>query len=130
MGNEQPERRKNPRFTVGARTKGRMSVGDEVFLLNISFTGAMVEHTGVVRPGTMSSLDLELRQTTLSLRCRVVWSKVARQEPNLDGKEVTIYQTGLEFLDALEENRQVICDYIQSIIEEREIIHLPGGEEA
>ena len=58
-----------------------------------------------------------------------MWSKVARQL-DVDGKKVTIYRTGLEFLDALEENRQVISDYIQSIIKEREIVPVTGEEEA
>ncbi|MFQ5656587.1 MAG: PilZ domain-containing protein [Candidatus Methylomirabilales bacterium] len=130
MGKRQPERRKHQRFVVGARTKGRIRAGDEVSLVNISFGGAMVEHAGAAQPGTMSSLDLELQNRTLSLRCRVVWSMVVRQEPDLDGEEVTIYRTGLEFLDALEENRQVICDYIESVIEEREIIPPTREEEA
>ena len=82
----------------------------------------MIEHAQVVEPDMLSSLDLELQGRKLSLRCRIMWSVVARQELDLDGKEVTVYRTGLEFLDPPEQTQQVISDYVQSMIEEKEIV--------
>ncbi len=82
----------------------------------------MIEHAQVVEPEMLSSLDLELQGRKLSLRCRIMWSVVARQELDLDGKEVTVYRTGLEFLDPPEQTQQVISDYVQSMIEEKEIV--------
>ena len=120
MGEQQSERRKNPRFVLGKETKGRTSAVDEVSLVNLSLSGAMIEHAAVVEPETISSLDLELQQKTFSLRCRVVWSQVDRQEPDPEGKEGTIYRTGLEFLDPPDEIQQAISDYVQWIIEEKE----------
>ena len=91
-------------------------------LLNLSLGGALIEHAQVVEPDMLSSLDLELQERRLSLPCRIAWSVVARQELDLDGKEVTVYRTGLEFLDPPEQTQQVISDYVQSMIEEKEIV--------
>lgn len=80
----------------------------------------MVEHATPVQPDTISSLDLELQQKTFSLQCRVVWSQVDRHELDSEGKEVTIYRTGLEFMNPPDEIQGVISDYVQWIIEEKE----------
>jgi hypothetical protein len=78
----------------------------------------LIEHVQVVRPGTTSSLDLELYGKRLSLRCRVARSVVHRTEVQPDGEQTLIYHTGMEFVDLPEETRQVICHYIRSFIED------------
>ena len=83
-------------------------------LVNISLGGALVEHIQVVRPGTVSLLDLVLQGKRVSVTCRVVRSVVNRVEVQPDGQRVLVYHTGLEFIDASEEMRQAISYYIQS----------------
>lgn len=68
----------------------------------------------------MSFLSLELQQQTYSLRCRIVWSKVERHEVGPEGKEATIFRTGLELVDPPEEVQGAIDEYIQLLIEEKE----------
>lgn len=84
-------------------------------LVDISLGGALIEHAQVVRPGTLSSLDLELQGKKLRVKCRVARSIVNRIEGQPDGEQALIYHTGLEFLEPSEETRQLINDYIQSI---------------
>jgi len=100
--------------------KGRTGALDEVSLVNLSLGGAMVEHPGAVDQESMSSLSLELQQQTFSLRCRIVWSQIERHELDPEGKQVTIFRTGLEFLDPPEAVQGVIDNYIQLLIEEKE----------
>ncbi len=118
MGKKPPDTRRHPRFTVGGKTKGRVTADGEASLINISLGGVLIEHSQVVRPGTISSLDLDLQGKRVNFRCRVVRSVVNRAEVQPDGERAMIYHTGLEFFDLSEETRQVICDYIQSIIED------------
>lgn len=107
------------RFVVGGKKKGRVTGDYEASLLNISLGGAMIEHAEVVvRPGTISLLDLDLQGKRVSLRCRVAWSIVKRPEKQPDGERALIYNTGLEFLDLPEDTRRAISDYIQSITDE------------
>ena len=84
-------------------------------LVDISLGGALIEHAQVVRPGTMSSLDLDLQGKKLRVKCRVARSVVDRIEAQPDGEQALIYHTGLEFLQPCEETQRLINDYIQSI---------------
>lgn len=108
------ERRQHPRFMVGGKTRGRVTTY-EALLLDISLGGVLVEHTQIVRPGTLSYLVLPLQGHELSLRCRVARSIVHRPERQPDGERTLIYHTGLEFIDPSDETRTVISDYIDSL---------------
>ncbi|MFQ5990018.1 MAG: PilZ domain-containing protein [Candidatus Methylomirabilales bacterium] len=111
------ERRKHPRFVVGG-TKGRVPGVGEVSLMNISLGGVMVEHADMLRPGSTSQLVLPLLWRIMRVQCRVVRSELTRHDYGPDGEEVTIYHSGLEFLDPSEETRQVVSQYIETMIEE------------
>ena len=115
---KQPNRRRNPRFSVGGWTKGRVTPDYEASLVDISLGGARIEHAKGVQPGTISDLDLPLLGRGVRLRCRVAWSVLNRPEVQLDGEPALIYHTGLEFLDLPEKTRHVITEYIQSVAEE------------
>lgn len=129
MGEGQRDRRQHPRFTVVVgKATGRVTAVHDASLVDISFGGVLIEHSQVVRPGTTSSLDLDLEGRRLRLRCRVIRSVVNRIELQPDGEQALIYHTGLEFLDLSEETRQVIRDYIQSITEDGSGSGLPSGE--
>lgn len=112
------DRRQYARFVVGGRTKGRVTAIYDAQILDISPGGSLIEHSQVVRPGTLSCLDLDLLGKRMSLKCRVARSVVHRTEIQPDGDKELIYHTGLEFLDRSDETRKMIIDYIQSIIED------------
>lgn len=112
------DRRQHARFVVGGRTKGRVTAIYDARILDISPGGSLIEHSQVVRPGTLSCLDLDLLGKRMSLKCRVARSVVHRSEIQPDGDNELIYHTGLEFLDRSDETRRLIIDYIQSIIED------------
>ncbi|MEE8228545.1 MAG: PilZ domain-containing protein [candidate division NC10 bacterium] len=115
-GRKDPDRRQHGRFVVGGGTKGRVTSIYDARILDISPGGSLIEHAHLVRPGTMSSLDLDLLGKRMSLKCRVARSVVHRSEVQPDGEQALIYRTGLEFLHPSDETRQVISDFIRSII--------------
>ena len=119
MGKEGSDRRRQPRFIVGkrARARGRVTSLYEASLLNISTSGALIEHSEVVSPGTVSFLELDLRGRKVSLKCRVAWSVVHRVEVYGGGERAAVYHTGLEFLKPSDETRRVISEYIRSVAE-------------
>ena len=116
MEEGQRDRREHPRFTVAGKATGRVSAVHDASLVDVSFGGVLIEHSQVVRPGTTSSLDLDLEGKRLRLRCRVIRSVVNRIELQPDGEQALIYRTGLEFLHPSDETRQVISNFIRSII--------------
>ena len=117
-GRKDSDRRQHARFVVGGWTKGRVTSIYDARILDISPGGSLIEHAHLVRPGTMSSLDLDLLGKRMSLKCRVARSVVHRSEVQPDGEQALIYRTGLEFLHPSDETRQVISDFIRSIIED------------
>jgi hypothetical protein len=129
-GKKAADRRQSVRFFVAEKTKGRVTSAYEALLMNISRRGALIEHDDVVRPGSTSSLELELNGSKVKLRSRVVWSAVVRQGLNADSEIALIFNTGLEFLDLSEETQQLIGDYIDSMAEQGKAmpvdIHLRG----
>lgn len=120
------DQRRYARFAVEGRTKGQVAAFCDALILNISLGGALIEHTQVVRPGTLSTLDLDLLGHTLTLTCRVVRSVVHRQEVQPYGGRELIYHTGLEFLNVTDEVQQRIGDYIQSILEQGKTMPTDG----
>jgi len=117
-GKKAADRRQSVRFFVAEETKGRVTSAYEALLMNISRRGALIEHDDVVRPGSTSSLELELNGNKVKLQSRVVWSAVVRQGLNADSEMALIFNTGLEFLDLSEETQQLIGDYIDSMAEQ------------
>lgn len=118
MGGKQQDKRRYPRVIVGSETRGRMASIDDALLLNISSGGVLIEHVQPLRPGTVSALNLDLQGKRVNLSCRVVRSVAHRIGLQPDGERALIYHTGLEFVDASDEARQAINQYIHSMSED------------
>ncbi|MGH7362802.1 MAG: PilZ domain-containing protein [Candidatus Methylomirabilales bacterium] len=98
MEEQYPIKRRFPRFTVVGKVDGKIVAAYEATLVNLSMGGALVEHSSMVRPGSMSHLLLPYGNGEIRLNCRVVRSALQRRESR-GGDSVLIYQTGLEFLN-------------------------------
>lgn len=104
-GEDYKTMRGHPRFMVDGRTKGRVNGVEEVCLVSIGLSEALVEHDYVIRPGTTLDIQLTLAGREVKVRCRVVWSMVQRRERKPDGEEALIYRSELEFLGPAHEGR-------------------------
>jgi hypothetical protein len=111
-------RRQYARFFVGGKAKGRVTAIYDAVVLNLSIGGSLIEHAHVVRPGTLSSLDLDLFGKRLRVKCRVARSVVHGSHVLPTGERELIYRTGLEFIELSEATRQMIGRYIQSMVKE------------
>lgn len=98
MGDEYPIKRRFPRFAVLGKVGGKIVASYEATLVNLSLGGALVEHSSMVRPGSMSQLFLPHGTGEIQLTCRVVRSHLSRRETHGPASMV-VYQTGLEFLN-------------------------------
>ncbi|MBI3007396.1 MAG: PilZ domain-containing protein [candidate division NC10 bacterium] len=98
MEEEYPVKRRFPRVTVMGRVEGKIVASYEATLVNLSLGGALVEHSSMVRLGSMSQLMLPYGNGEIRVNCRVVRSALNRRESR--GRDsAVIYQTGLEFLN-------------------------------
>ena len=109
------DKRRNIRWAVEERTAGRITATYDASLINISVNGALIEHSDLVRPGTLSILTLFVQERELRIRCRVVRSAVHRTEVRTKGERELIFRTGLEFLDVSEDSLRLIDKYIVSL---------------
>ena len=97
MEKQYPIKRRFPRFAVLGKVEGKIVASYEATLVDLSLGGALVEHSSMVRPGSMSQLMLPFGKGEIRLNCRVVRSALNRRETR-GPASVVIYQTGLEFL--------------------------------
>jgi len=98
VGQQGPDSRKYPRLGVDGTTEGRANGVYSVQILDITLYGALIEHTEVIRPGSILNLECTLAQRQIKLRCYVVQSLIHRRERQSDGEEALLYHTQLEFL--------------------------------
>jgi hypothetical protein len=112
---EEKDRRHNIRWAVEEPTPGHITTIYEASLINISVSGALVEHSDLVRPGTLSTLTFIIQGQKVTLRCRVARSVVHRTEFRAEGEREIIFRTGLEFVDASEDSLRLIGQYIDSL---------------
>ncbi len=109
------KQRRYIRWAVEEHAVGRITAIYEATLINISLGGALIEHTHLVRPGTISFLTLRIHGQEVNPRCRVVRSVIHRTEVQADGEHELVYQTGLEFLDTPEDLLRLIDEFIDSL---------------
>lgn len=98
MPEEYPIKRRFPRFTVLGKVEGKIVATLEATLVNLSLGGALIEHSSMVRPGSLSQLVLPTGTGDLRIACRVVRSSLSRRESR-GNETVVVYQTGLEFVN-------------------------------
>ncbi len=94
----QETRRRSPRFQIPQPIAGNFLAASDAKLVNISFGGALIEHTGWTRLGVRSVLILPCQGRKVPLPCRVVRSQVSRAIPRPDGTRDLVYVSGVEFL--------------------------------
>ena len=104
-------KRRFPRFAVMGKVEGRIVASYEATLVNLSQGGALVEHSSMVRPGSMSQLILPHGTGEIRIACRVVRSALNRRETR-GAASVVIYRTGVEFLNPSPEALAVVEELI------------------
>ena len=66
-------------------------------LVDLSVTGARIEHLDLLRPGSSVIVELPTLMKPQALGARVVWSKVMGGEQTPEGERHLHYQSGLAF---------------------------------
>lgn len=113
----EPQRRRVARFRIRG-ISGAITTPQEAEVLDLSVTGALVEHQGMLRVDAICFLDMPTTAEPLTIRCRVVHSRVSRRE----AEGALYYQTGVEFLDLTPAAEQALEALIRSY-------GAPGGGE-
>lgn len=103
------QKRKPPRFRISG-VAAAITTLQEAEVLDLSLSGALVEHQGVLQLASPCFLQLTADGERLTVQCRVVHSRVSYS--GADG--ALYYQTCLEFLDLSRGAQQSLGAFIRS----------------
>jgi hypothetical protein len=107
------EQRRTPRVRIAGRLTGRASATIEVQVLDLSATGARVEHGGLLRPGTVCTFELPPALGQVSLSARVVRSAVIGTDKGPGAEQPLRYESGLEFIRVTPEQRAALTQVLE-----------------
>ena len=91
------ERRKGRRVQLPERPDGRIRATLNARLLDLSTTGARIEHHNMLRPGFTCTIELPATMGALILPARVVRSTVVGTEKGPTGERFLRYESGVAF---------------------------------
>lgn len=92
------ERRRAARQPVSIRVPGMITTEIATALVDVSATGALVEHLQMMRPGSVYQIRFVAREGVVDLACRAVRSYIVRTQASGEQNEL-VYRTGLEFVE-------------------------------
>ena len=102
------ERRKAPRVLITANVGARARATLEVRLVDLSVSGARIEHVELLRPGSACAFQFPPAIGSLVISARVIHSTVVGSRQNADGERHLRYQTGLHFVGVTPEQRSAL----------------------
>jgi len=94
---EERERRMAPRTMLAERPAARVRGLPGVRLLDLSLTGAQIEHLDLLRPGAACTLDLPLPGGVWNLPAQAVWCSVIGRKRRPGGQSHLVSRSGLRF---------------------------------
>ena len=104
--------RRFPRVKILGNVTGKAFLQEDVTLLDLSEGGALLEHAGRFRLGSICFLRLPGPEGEVLLKGRVVHSAASRTVPDMAGELTLLYHSGVEFVrltaEALAALRQIL----------------------
>lgn len=97
MSPEYEVRRKHARITFSEPVTGAVTSSHDVHILDLSLGGARVEHTIILRPGNSCYLRLPLDERSLTVNCRIMWSRAVGRTPGEQSGTGLLFQSGVQF---------------------------------
>ncbi len=94
---DRQERRGAMRIAILTGARARVPAPLEVWLVDLSATGARITLGELLRHGASCVLELPSALGSLTLPARVVWSGILGGEQTPEGERHLIYQSGLTF---------------------------------
>ena len=109
------ERRGAPRILVAGCLGARARATLDVRILDLSASGARIEHYDLLRPGATYAFELPPTLGSLVLTAKVVHSAVVGTEATTDGERHLRYQSGLTFVGITAEQQSALAAILERL---------------
>jgi PilZ domain len=96
--------------------KGKMSLSDNVEILDIGLSGVAFKAGRRLNPGREYTIKLQDKGKTLNAAGIIVRSELKGIEARDDGESVSIYAVGMQFKDG---SADQVADFLKSIVQKR-----------
>jgi hypothetical protein len=100
---------------VASRLGAQARAWLDVRLVDVSLTGARIEHRDVLRPGSTCTFEFPPALGGLLLSARVVHSTVVGAEPGPGEQPVARYQSGLEFVSIKADQHALLAGIVERL---------------
>ena len=107
------ERRRAVRFRLRLRAPALLQL--RVNLIDISPSGALVEHTEPVRPGEIYHLSFMVEGQQLQMLARAIRAFASHHVTVAGGERQIVYRTGMDFLGVEKSAAALIADYMDRL---------------
>jgi PilZ domain len=109
------DRRGAARIAILGRPSARVRGTVEVWLVDISASGARITLDELMQHGSSCTLKLPPALGSLTLSARIVWSGIFGGEQTLEGERHIIYQSGLTFVDLTTDEQAALGAIVQRL---------------
>jgi DNA-binding response OmpR family regulator len=108
------ERRRAPRIRLRAQSPAELQLRD-VSLIDLSLSGALVEHIEPIRPGEIYHLAITIQERKVPVLARAMRVFASHRVTVAGGERQVVYRTGMEFVGVEKETADLIAEHIDSM---------------
>lgn len=112
---ESQERRRATRIALVGRPRAQAWGTVEVWLVDLSATGARITLGEQLPNGSHCTLHLPPPLGSLTLPARVVWSGIFGAEQTAEGERHVIYQSGMAFVDLTADQQATLGGILEQL---------------
>ena len=112
------EKRSSEHYKTGTKYKGKLILADSLTIRDISLEGVQLLIMEDLVPETECRIEISSSSDEkITPLCKVVWSSLMRTEER-NGKTLSTYGAGLEFIDLSEDEKELLEKNIKELAEE------------
>jgi DNA-binding response OmpR family regulator len=109
------ERRRAPRIRLRESSPAQLQLRD-VNLIDLSLSGALVEHVEPIRPGEIYRLSLAAEGGKVQILARAMRVYASHRVAMAGGERQVVYRTGMEFVGLKKEASEILAKHIESLM--------------
>ena len=113
---ESQRQRLAPRVRTAGRPAVRVRSTLAARLLDLSLSGARIEHLDLLRPGFPCTVELPAAIGALVLSGQIAWSSIVGSEPTPEGERLLRYESGLAFLGVTADQQTSLASALERLI--------------